>query len=526
MTNMNLCANIIQNLMDQGVREFCLCAGARNSPLIHLFDQNPEIKIHNFFEERSAAFFAIGRIVDSKRPVVVITTSGTAVAELLPATIEAHYSGLPLILLTADRPKSYRHSGAPQSIEQVGIFSSYVEQSWDLDHKDTELNLNRISFRRPLHINLCLKEPLLDGPVPQLHDREMQAPIRELKLSEEVLIEAKKTLNSFLAKTRPLVILGAMTEVQAQITLEFLKRFKAPVYAEALSNLRAHSEISEFEIQSGEKMLNQLFSKGVVDSVLRIGGVPTVRLWRDLEEIKSEVPVLNITATGFSGLSRKSESIQDFSLLERLMSPTNTDHEWKKWDLTQLGVLNQLFQQYPKSEPALVREVSQITKSDPVYLGNSLPIREWDLCACFQFAPSKMLGNRGANGIDGQVSTYLGWSESFTSSWCIVGDLTAMYDLAALWIAKQKRDSKFRIVVVNNGGGQIFKRMFGKDIFLNRHSIEFENWAKMFDVDYLKASDLKSDLSKNLPKQVVIEVHPDEGQTAQFWQAWEQSWQK
>jgi 2-succinyl-5-enolpyruvyl-6-hydroxy-3-cyclohexene-1-carboxylate synthase len=149
VSNVQLAARVIQHLIAGGVREFCLCAGARNSPFVHLFEKKPAPQSLSFFEERSAAFFALGRIASSRHPVAVITTSGTAAAELLPAAVEGTYSSLPLIMVTADRPKKYRWTGAPQSIEQVGLFSYYIEVSFDLDEQNSHVSLNGLSWKNP-----------------------------------------------------------------------------------------------------------------------------------------------------------------------------------------------------------------------------------------------------------------------------------------------------------------------------------------------------------------------------------------
>src|SRR5262249_9638323 len=113
-------------------REWCACAGARNSPLFLELLERGDLHTFRFFEERSAAFFALGRIQATGRPVAVLTTSGTAAAELFPAVIEAHYTGAPLVAVTADRPRRYRGTGAPQSIEQVDLYGGYAAASWDL----------------------------------------------------------------------------------------------------------------------------------------------------------------------------------------------------------------------------------------------------------------------------------------------------------------------------------------------------------------------------------------------------------
>ncbi len=114
-----LVKQLLEEVIAQGVQELCLCPGARNAPLIYPLVHSSQVRIYYWPEERSAAFFALGRIKATGCPVAVVTTSGTAAAELLPATMEAFYTGLPLILITADRPRRFRGTGAPQSAEQV-----------------------------------------------------------------------------------------------------------------------------------------------------------------------------------------------------------------------------------------------------------------------------------------------------------------------------------------------------------------------------------------------------------------------
>lgn len=150
MTNIGAARELLARVRSLGVTDFCVCAGSRNSPLLAVIGAS-DVRVHSFFDERSAAFFAIGRMKLQERPCAVVTTSGTAVAELLPATIEAYYSGLPLILITADRPARYRGTGAPQAIEQPGIFGKYAEtdvEAW--------------CGQGPLHWNVEFDEPLID----------------------------------------------------------------------------------------------------------------------------------------------------------------------------------------------------------------------------------------------------------------------------------------------------------------------------------------------------------------------------
>ena len=163
MSNLAEARRVIALARELGVEDFCVCGGSRNAPLIAVLtdgswqladglsaNRQPPT-VNSFVDERSAAFFALGRAKLTGRPAAVITTSGTAVAEMLPAAVEAHYSGVPLVLITADRPERYRGTGAPQAIEQTSIFGVYASRDAD--------RWTRIG---PLHINVEFDEPLLD----------------------------------------------------------------------------------------------------------------------------------------------------------------------------------------------------------------------------------------------------------------------------------------------------------------------------------------------------------------------------
>jgi 2-succinyl-5-enolpyruvyl-6-hydroxy-3-cyclohexene-1-carboxylate synthase len=173
MGNLELARRLIDDVRAAGVREFCVCAGSRNAPLLAVLGDEvarllgcsvareggaeqpsnratEQPRLFSFVDERSAAFFALGRVKLHGNPVAVVTTSGTAAAEMLPAAIEAYYSGIPLILISADRPARFRGTGAPQSIDQVGLFGQYAETS-----------LDTWTRTRPLHLNIEFDEPLL-----------------------------------------------------------------------------------------------------------------------------------------------------------------------------------------------------------------------------------------------------------------------------------------------------------------------------------------------------------------------------
>ncbi|WII72474.1 2-succinyl-5-enolpyruvyl-6-hydroxy-3-cyclohexene-1-carboxylic-acid synthase [Bdellovibrio sp. 22V] len=523
MTNMELASKVIQELVHTGVREFVLCAGARNSPLVHILDENKNLKVYSFFEERSAAFFALGRIASTRRPVAIITTSGTAVAELLPAAVEGTYSSLPLIMVTADRPKHYRGTGAPQTIEQVGIFSYYNEVALDLDKENSHVSFKSLSWKKPIHVNICFEEPLIDGPVPKI---EFPTVAERTKLPGQIPLGTLKEMENFLNSHKPLVMVGILPEKAYGTVLDFLKQYKAPVYAEGISSLRGHPDIKDVEIRSGENMIHRIIQSGECDSILRIGGVPTSRFWRDLEGKYKDLPVFSVSFNHYTGLSRPVQHCNSLDLLSQVefSYPHRENVKLNIEDSARAENVRKLLEKYPSSEQGLIYALSHKMKGASIYLGNSLPIREWDSCSSHDCMPLRVAANRGANGIDGQVSTFLGWAHPEAENWCLVGDLTAMYDLSSLWVTSQLDARKLRIVVINNGGGQIFSRMFKKEIFINKHQISFDSWAKMWNWSYQKWHNVP--VSIELADHQIIELCPHWEQTQEFWKEYEALWRE
>ncbi|GIL17530.1 MAG: 2-succinyl-5-enolpyruvyl-6-hydroxy-3-cyclohexene- 1-carboxylate synthase [Oligoflexia bacterium] len=510
--NIDLSEKVIRLLVQEGVSCFCICAGARNSPLVRVLSSAAGIRVLHFFDERSAAFFALGMIQANHNPVVVVTTSGTAVAELLPAAVEATYTSLPLVFLTADRPRAYRNTGAPQSIEQVGIFSHYVETTQDIESLDEEINLSQWTKSGPLHLNICFDEPLLDRAIEPLDCSKLVLNNRQFP---QLVSEQKRLLN------KPMVIVGPLKHKYRAQVVDFLKKLGAPIYAEVLSGLRGEPSLQNLLLQGGEKSVEKAFQENLTQSVLRVGGVPTLRFWRDLEVKLSHVPVYSISDNDYSGLSRRVSHLVGYHNLDLIQLKSVADkQELEKIFLQDTDIANRLqglFQDYPKSEPSLVSRLAKMLQEKTIYIGNSLPIREWDLASHTSIHYKQVFGNRGANGIDGQISTFLGMAYELheNQAWAVVGDLTAMYDLNSLWITQKNQFQKLRIVVVNNNGGMIFKNLFGREEFLNRHEVGFQHWAEMFGWGYVQWTDVHP--NQNLPDHCIIELLPDEDSSNQFW---------
>ena len=307
---------------------------------------------------------------------------------------------------------------------------------------------------------------------------------------------------------KPVVLLGGLRAEHRARAKDFALRLNAPVYAEALSGLREDADLPL--ITAGERMI----AHGGFDSVIRIGNVPALRFWRDLETL--ELPVVHYSELPFTGLTRG-----DFHPIEALGAATARDRDERFFakDREIASEIAAILDAEPQSELAMLRAHSrELPDNSRVYLGNSLPIREWDLVASRIGRGFDYEGNRGANGIDGQLSTFFGWCDPSRDNICIVGDLTAMYDLGAPWIVPQLGHRRFRLVIVNNGGGRIFGRVASlrvldpairERVIENVHDIEFDHWAAMWGI-----------------RDVVTELRPDEAASKRVWQRYDDLWSR
>ena len=491
--NAQLVTCVLQRLASWGVKEICIAAGARNIDLVRGVLASSKVRVWNFFEERSMAFFALGRAMTDRVPVAVITTSGTAAVELMPAIVEAYYQGIPLIAVTADRPRSYRGSGAPQAIEQVNLFGVYAP-CYDLAHPPDVADMPDIVSSGPVQVNVCLEEGVGEQPAGRVFD------INALRYSP---IGEPHDVGRI-----DLVLAGGLSSTEGRAVSRVLARFAAPILAESTANLVG---VDHLLLKNGERSVRQMD----ITRVLRIGSIPSWRWWRDLEERK-DIEVVHYSRVPFTGLARDAgqlvRPLVDLECMSGTGGPLPSPVDVVQTD------------HFPLSEPAWMQHLRRaLPEQSRVFLGNSLPIREWNLAVgnCEQL---EVFACRGTNGIDGIVSAFLGVSVDARESWLIVGDLSALYDLAAPWIITQLPTANRRIVVINNGGGKIFSRVDSlrrledpaRNLIENRHEQSFEAWAAMWKIGYLRATD-PSHLEQLPEGPIVIEVVPDAQQTEDFW---------
>lgn len=494
-----------------GVGEFVVCGGARNALLLEVLSRMEaagKVRVWSHFEERSAAFFALGRTMVTGKPCGVVVTSGTAVAELLPAAIEAFYQARPLVLVTADRPGSFRDSGAPQAVEQVGIFSKYASSdlgAWD--------------GKAPLHLNVELGE-----------DFELGAETFEDLQAGDFSVDFGRPNVGGLARwirersLRGLVVMiGELEPDEQEEVFHFCEALDAPVVAEATSGLR--EALQHLAVIDADAELK----KNQPSKVLRLGGVPSGRFWRDLEDLPN-ITIWSVCRNGLRGLGREAEVVRGSlgrvlpamgemeeigDMAERLESAEGRGQR-----------IEEALEAFPDSEAGWMRTLSVYASiGESVYLGNSLPVREWNAYAQWERPVRTVRANRGANGIDGQISSWLGASAGEKNAWGIFGDLTALYDIAGLKMLSQVECRGRVLAVINNGGGKIFGNVPG----LARMSASAKAWmeaetpvdfgavAKAFGMDHLRVARTDEfDSVGDTGKALLLEVVPDPAQCGDF----------
>jgi 2-succinyl-5-enolpyruvyl-6-hydroxy-3-cyclohexene-1-carboxylate synthase len=375
-------------------------------------------------------------------------------------------------------------------------------------------------------LNICLEEPsgsLLKG-LPALA-AEPVITVPALRVFESPVV-----VEDFFGSTpldRCLVIVGPVAPGQGGAVAEIVERADCPVVAEAISNLPYSECLARRLVPASDVQL------GKIDKILRIGGIPTCRLWRDLEK-NVLVEVAHLTDLPFTGLARSSQILGGLPPFE-VYKGRDDDQAAGQIGLSTSGWERELAVrtgEFPDSEVAMLQALATlIPRGALVFLGNSLPIREWN--TIFPLGKHRCFANRGANGIDGNLSTFLGLAaRDEPEAWAIIGDLTALYDLAACFVLSQMGFSgRLRIVVVNNGGGKIFSRLpaleddstgsgsSGRLLVENRHEADFSAMAGLWRIAYRRMASTVAlqDIGEGAVE--LWELLPDPVQSEAYWQS-------
>lgn len=489
VANERAAAALIDELWRAGVRDICISPGGRSTPLALALARDPRLRSWMITDERSSAFFALGAAIASGRPTAIVCTSGTAAANFLPAVVEAFSAEVPLIVLTADRPPELRECGAAQTIRQPQLFGRHVKWETELvppggDSPGEEharavacraVGIARSEPAGPVHVNVPYREPLVaeqpwlepDAVPPDL------APFTTVTQPHLVADEAALTAFVDRARTaRGMVVCGPRLAASvAEPVVALAATLDWPVLADPLSGVRHGPHDRTRVIDAHDLLLRDsgFCATHRPDVVLRFGAVPTSKpLNRFLADSRAD-QVLVTTATAWPDPEFRLRHVilgdaADFCrrARHRLAAGVATDAAWcGRWREASAAVRRRLDALLARETGIIdgglaARLIDRLPDGALLLVGNSMPVRDIDTFAGSSGKRLRILANRGANGIDGVVSTALGMAAAHAGpGYLLIGDLSLLHDIGALQIAARHR-LDLCIVVANNDGGGIF----------------------------------------------------------------------
>ena len=491
-----------------GVREVVISPGSRSTPLAIAFEAHPNIKTWIHPDERSAAFFALGLIKGSERPVAILCTSGTATANYTPAIAESQISRIPLIVLTSDRPHELRSVGAPQAINQVNMFANYINFQFDMPVADgSQEMLNTINYqmqiasqylygphRGPIHFNLPFREPL----TPDLEMTE------NLKSEHKILPHYQKNIDiqdikNILKDKKGLIIVGDMQHQAVDQILTYATIHDLPILADPLSQLRKYNHPN---VITTYDLLYRSHLNIDADFIIRVGK-PVIS--KKLNQWLTRTNAFQILVQNndkidvFPTPPHISYEISANDFFRSLVNePTVNRKDWiERWQSIEAQSRKAITQHMSQAtdESAFVSTLIQkLTKDDALFVSNSMPIRDVD--NLLFDSEVEVYANRGANGIDGVISTALGMAVHKKVT-LLIGDLAFYHDMNGLLMAKLN-DIHINVVILNNDGGgifsylpqktaaeQYFERLFGTPTGLN-----FEYTAMLYDFSFKRLNNI------------------------------------
>lgn len=516
------CVWLLQGLCEGGLRHVFVCPGNRSAPLALAAELHPTVEVSVVVDERAAAFMALGAARASGRPTAVVTTSGTGVANLFPAVVEAAMGGGALILLTADRPPWSRGTGANQTIFQTGIFGRYVrhfeetdvpggigsesgnqtvsEERWRWRSLGRRAALSAVAAGTgPVHVNLPFDEPLVpDSDVEKLARQELRAlyrdepepidhPERSVSMVAPGFGETPSRVAAQLAEEigdseRVLVYVGALP-VPAPEIVEAAELMGWPVYAEPLSGLRHMLGT----LRAGWWLASSHTARADLapETIVQIGRAPSSR--PGLALLRGARRIVVVSADGRRQDPLRKASVEVYgdpaSIFKELAKLARRRggrrgslgwHEaWRRADSEVasaveevLGGDAQMAGEVPDELTAMRATLQIFPEGSFVFLASSTPVRDADAVLTWR-KELRFFGNRGASGIDGSVSTatgiWLGAGAQTPLCAAVVGDLATLHDLSGLQAASSL-GARVVVVVFDNAGGGIFRRVLPRGL--------------------------------------------------------------
>ncbi|MAJ45006.1 MAG: 2-succinyl-5-enolpyruvyl-6-hydroxy-3-cyclohexene-1-carboxylic-acid synthase [Candidatus Marinimicrobia bacterium] len=527
MTNLEWARNTAEALSRLGVNHACISPGSRNTPLKIAFINHKKINCHSIIDERSSGFLALGLAKSTQKPVVIITTSGTATANLYPAIIESNLSRIPILILTADRPPHLVGTGANQTINQQDIYGQQVRGYIDIglpQHLEHLLMIlkkfyllaaglshfgGKINPAGPVHLNFPFDEPLIEQKDIQKVSKFNETIYNRLKINMTGNLVnhnyvPDNLINQILTSKNTLIVCGeGLNEQELSYLVKFSEKYQIPIFADVLSNLRFKYK-SKFILCHYNNYLNKLKK---VELIIRFGKKPNSKLLNNLLDNKRNIVNL------FEPIGRFNDDSQHIHPHSILGFPLSGEK------LNQSNFNQILFEQEKRyksnNEHYINHLLNLIPKNSQLFIGNSLPIREIDKIASNLKREISVLGSRGASGIDGIISTAIGLSiaNPDKNTFLIIGDVSFFYDLSALQLAKSL-GANLKIFVINNRGGQIFNKLpyanFGikdfKKFWITNPNLDIKKTADLFNFYYFRVTDYYELKKINLKNQLITEI--------------------
>ena len=530
-------AALVDEFYQLGVRHAVFSPGSRSTTMAMLFKEHEGFETYMNIDERSASFMALGIAKAHKEPTVLVCTSGSAVAHYLPAVLEAQYSGVPLIVLSADRPHTLLHVGAPQTVDQHKIFGTAVNYYEELavpqeSHYYTyPRQVARKAYMKamdtkkgPVHINVPLFEPL----VPELSRNHFEAGRSSFKvvkpnyssefgcdnrnnlthINNEVDIahgnDGTNEINDLLERyERILILAGPQIDIdEANTICSFGEALQAPILADPLSNVRGCGA-SDVVISTYDALLagQALWHELKPDSVIQFGQIVVskrvqqmIASWTDVEYIEVNPTMDSMNPTGKTTIHMQA-SIDVFTHLHGKNNSSDTYlNIWRRLDQEGKKQLSTAIDEPHCFEGRTIRELQkQIPEDGQIFVANSMTIRDFDYFWFSGEAKAVLYGNRGVNGIDGTISTALGLAVNGRPTYLVTGDLSLFHDLNGLAVAKT-HNLNLTIILHNNDGGGIFEYLPQKGtkhfdyLFSTSQGLDYSGAAKLYGCGYTKIS--------------------------------------
>lgn len=539
-----------------GVEHVCIAPGSRSTPLTLEAADNPNFTIHTHFDERGLGFMALGLAKASQNPVAVIVTSGTAVANLLPAVAEAKLTGEKLVLLTADRPIELVGCGANQAIDQLGIFSQHVSASLNLPSPTLNTSLNwlltsidDVMFTQQqqgsaVHINCAFPEPLYSTGVKSEYHAYLSTVTawREstgtysTRYSSSSVGEIPSCENK-----KGVVLIGNLPLRQAEAALSFARQMGWPVLADPQSGISsewAHYDLwltvpalaqqlepCDLIVQFGSRIISKRLNQWIESQVTRGTQAQgrAVEYWyiseRSSRNNQSHLPQLHWVESPQCWVERfSSVGATEFGWANQLKNGAERIHQHIHDSFLSASTCD-------LNEAALALDIEQRANKVDVFLGNSLFIRLVDMFG--RLSHTDVFSNRGASGIDGLLATASGVQHAREKPLLVyIGDTSALYDLNSLSLFA-RNELPTVIVITNNDGGAIFDILpvpveRRQTYYQMPHGYQFEHAAKQFGLGYQQPKTLaqyQSVVSEHLEQgrgTLVVEVQTPPSQAVEF----------